>query len=205
MLIHARARTCTHTYILQGSCLFHSLNHGIPNGGGGGATELRRVVADYVENSQSELISGTPIKDWIMYRTNSPSPSPSQRGCALRFCFPFLLWFMGHSTLSFFFYQLNIRGVRIILCFPGPSRPFVRMDPLLWLRHSHFLFSILAGGILVYLHRITQHGCGPETIGVVRLKSRYAASSKAWQCRYLRGQVMALRGSLFLGTQRIQR
>ena len=60
----------------DGSCLFHSLNHGLPASaaGGGSVTELRRTVADYVAANPSKLIGGTPIKDWVLWDSGlSPS------------------------------------------------------------------------------------------------------------------------------------
>ena len=50
----------------DGSCLFHSLNHGLK---GPGAAELRAELADYVAAHPSELVSGNPISDWLLWET----------------------------------------------------------------------------------------------------------------------------------------
>jgi len=50
----------------DGSCLFHSLSFGL---GRGDATMLRREVADHVATHPNETISGTPIKDWVLWDT----------------------------------------------------------------------------------------------------------------------------------------
>lgn len=50
----------------DGSCLFHSLNHGLK---GPGATALRAELADYVAAHPLELVSGNPISDWLLWET----------------------------------------------------------------------------------------------------------------------------------------
>ena len=45
----------------DGSCLFHSLAHGV----GSSAGKLRGQLASFVEESPAAEIAGTPVKDWV--------------------------------------------------------------------------------------------------------------------------------------------
>lgn len=49
----------------DGSCLFHSLSHGLAKGEG--AAELRAAVAAYVQANPDVAIQGTPLRDWVLW------------------------------------------------------------------------------------------------------------------------------------------
>jgi len=59
----------------DGSCLFHSLSHGLrripgcgaTKGGTVNASQLRSELEDYIASHSSEAISGTPIETWVMW------------------------------------------------------------------------------------------------------------------------------------------
>lgn len=57
----------------DGSCLFHSLSHGLRREGSGGggrgtnASDLRRELEDYIAAHPNQVISGTPIETWVMW------------------------------------------------------------------------------------------------------------------------------------------
>jgi len=49
----------------DGSCLFHSLAHGL--GGGLRAEELRAQIADYIAANPEAVVGGNPLKDWVLW------------------------------------------------------------------------------------------------------------------------------------------
>jgi hypothetical protein len=57
----------------DGSCLFHSLSHGLKrggngsDGGGNGATVLRAEIADFVLANPELDIADTPLREWVMW------------------------------------------------------------------------------------------------------------------------------------------
>lgn len=48
----------------DGSCLFHSMNHGLK---GSGASALRAEIADYIAAHPSEEVAGNPVSDWVLW------------------------------------------------------------------------------------------------------------------------------------------
>ncbi|CAE7243271.1 plcA [Symbiodinium sp. CCMP2456] len=50
----------------DGSCLFHSLSHGLKKKGQG-ASALRAEIADYIATHPEEEVAGNPISDWILW------------------------------------------------------------------------------------------------------------------------------------------
>ena len=48
----------------DGSCLFHSLNHGLK---GSGAAALRAELADFIAANPSQEVAGNPISDWVLW------------------------------------------------------------------------------------------------------------------------------------------
>lgn len=48
----------------DGSCLFHSMNHGLK---GSGASGLRAEIADYIAAHPSEEVAGNPVSDWVLW------------------------------------------------------------------------------------------------------------------------------------------
>ena len=52
----------------DGSCLFHSMSHGLRHAGG--ARSLRRELAQWIERNPSYKISETPLSDWIRWDSN---------------------------------------------------------------------------------------------------------------------------------------
>jgi len=50
----------------DGSCLFHSLSHGL---GGGSAGELREQCASFVVAEPDTLIAGSPVRDWLQWES----------------------------------------------------------------------------------------------------------------------------------------
>ena len=58
----------------DGSCLFHSLSHGLKRGGGsdgggggGGAAVLRAEIADFVLANPELDIADTPLREWVLW------------------------------------------------------------------------------------------------------------------------------------------
>ena len=53
----------------DGSCLFHSLSHGLKGTKKGAtcATALRAEIADYIAAHPQEEVSGNPISDWVLW------------------------------------------------------------------------------------------------------------------------------------------
>ncbi|CAE7868050.1 YOD1 [Symbiodinium microadriaticum] len=49
----------------DGSCLFHSLSHGLRKGQG--ASALRAEIADYIASHPEEEVAGNPISDWVLW------------------------------------------------------------------------------------------------------------------------------------------
>eukprot|EP00439_Symbiodinium_sp_Y106_P006087 s4557_g1.t1 len=50
----------------DGSCLFHSLSHGLKKGPLG-ASALRAEIADYIAAHPQEEVAGNPIADWVLW------------------------------------------------------------------------------------------------------------------------------------------
>ena len=48
----------------DGSCLFHSLSHGLE---GRGASALRAEIADYIAEHPHQEVAGNPISDWVLW------------------------------------------------------------------------------------------------------------------------------------------
>lgn len=48
----------------DGSCLFHSLNHGLK---GSGAAALRAELADFIAANPSQEVAGNPVSDWVLW------------------------------------------------------------------------------------------------------------------------------------------
>lgn len=61
----------------DGSCLFHSMAHGI--GEGGSAGSLRREIANFVERNPTLKIAGDELQDWIKWDTNSTVSAYARR------------------------------------------------------------------------------------------------------------------------------
>ena len=57
----------------DGSCLFHSLAHGLRNGTSAGA--LRREIADFIEANADLEIADSPLKDWVQWDAQVDVPS----------------------------------------------------------------------------------------------------------------------------------
>jgi len=53
----------------DGSCLFHSLNHGLASGDS--AQSLRREIAGFLEKSPTVQIAGDTIEEWVRWDSNS--------------------------------------------------------------------------------------------------------------------------------------
>jgi len=53
----------------DGSCLFHSLNHGL--GSGSSAQALRREIAGFLQRNPSLEISGDTLEEWVRWDANS--------------------------------------------------------------------------------------------------------------------------------------
>ena len=53
----------------DGSCLFHSLSHGLRDGST--ATALRREVADFILQNPTLEIADSPLKDWVQWDSGS--------------------------------------------------------------------------------------------------------------------------------------
>lgn len=53
----------------DGSCLFHSLNHGLNHGGS--AQVLRREIAGFLEQNPSLQIAGDTLEEWVRWDSNS--------------------------------------------------------------------------------------------------------------------------------------
>ena len=49
----------------DGSCLYHSLSHGLRDGST--AHGLRRQIAAFIESNPSLEISDSPLKDWVLW------------------------------------------------------------------------------------------------------------------------------------------
>ena len=49
----------------DGSCLFHSLAHGLADGSS--ASSLRRAIAQFVESNEELSIADSPLKDWVRW------------------------------------------------------------------------------------------------------------------------------------------
>lgn len=62
----------------DGSCLFHSLAHGLAPTS---ASELRSEIADFIETCSDTVISGQPIRDWILWESGD---DPRTYGEAMR-------------------------------------------------------------------------------------------------------------------------
>lgn len=52
----------------DGSCLFHSLNHGL---GGGSASTLRREICGYIAENPDAQIADTSLREWVEYDSGS--------------------------------------------------------------------------------------------------------------------------------------
>ena len=73
----------------DGSCLFHSLSHGLRDGSS--ASSLRREVASFISENPGLMISDSPLKDWVRLATperstmrpalTRPSSLPARRYC----------------------------------------------------------------------------------------------------------------------------
>lgn len=53
----------------DGSCLFHSLIHGLQSGGS--AQSLRREIAGFLQHNPSLQISGDTLEEWVRWDSNS--------------------------------------------------------------------------------------------------------------------------------------
>jgi len=53
----------------DGSCLFHSLCHGLRDGST--ANALRRQVCSFIESNPSLEISDSPLKEWVLWDSGS--------------------------------------------------------------------------------------------------------------------------------------
>ena len=53
----------------DGSCLFHSLSHGL--GDGSTASKLRREIAEFIAANPTLNISDSPLKDWVLWDSGS--------------------------------------------------------------------------------------------------------------------------------------
>eukprot|EP00658_Telonema_sp_P-2_P031487 TRINITY_DN2354_c0_g1_i1.p1 TRINITY_DN2354_c0_g1~~TRINITY_DN2354_c0_g1_i1.p1 ORF type:complete len:198 (+),score=9.96 TRINITY_DN2354_c0_g1_i1:157-750(+) len=60
----------------DGSCLFHSLAHGV---GSSGANSLRRDIANFIQKNPNLLIAETPLKDWVRWDSGSSVNSYASR------------------------------------------------------------------------------------------------------------------------------
>lgn len=63
----------------DGSCLFHSLAHGLGPGSNTNARRLRREIADFIAKNPLLEIAETPLKDWVQYDSNSSVASYARR------------------------------------------------------------------------------------------------------------------------------
>lgn len=61
----------------DGSCLFHSLNYGL--GEGGSAGSLRREIACFVEKNPNLKIAGDELQDWVKWDSNSSVSAYARR------------------------------------------------------------------------------------------------------------------------------
>lgn len=53
----------------DGSCLFHSLNHGLQSGGN--AQSLRREIAGFLQQNPLLEIAGDKLEEWVRWDANS--------------------------------------------------------------------------------------------------------------------------------------
>jgi len=65
----------------DGSCLFHSLNYGLNQGGLGSssAQSLRREIASFLQQNPSLTIAGDTIEEWVRWDASSSVESYSRR------------------------------------------------------------------------------------------------------------------------------
>jgi hypothetical protein len=61
----------------DGSCLFHSLSHGLADGSS--ANKLRREVAEFISANPSLMISDSPLKDWVLWDSGSTVAAYSRK------------------------------------------------------------------------------------------------------------------------------
>ena len=52
----------------DGSCLFHSLAHGLRDGSS--ASSLRREISTFIQDHPTLEISDSPLKDWVLWDSN---------------------------------------------------------------------------------------------------------------------------------------
>ena len=61
----------------DGSCLFHSLSHGLADGSS--ANKLRRETAEFISANPSLMISDSPLKDWVLWDSGSTVAAYSRK------------------------------------------------------------------------------------------------------------------------------
>jgi hypothetical protein len=64
----------------DGSCLFHSLSHGLKDGSS--ASSLRKQVAEFIQSNPTLEISDSPLKDWVRPVASPNAPLPLLRTCS---------------------------------------------------------------------------------------------------------------------------
>ena len=107
----------------DGSCLYHSLSHGLRDGSS--ATSLRKQIAEFISENPTLSISDSPLKDWVQWDSGSTIPAYCRKmsqgsvwGGGIEMA---AVSHMKHVNV--FVYQQSGGGFKRISSFEGPPGP----------------------------------------------------------------------------------